>query len=197
MHYCCAGPGNWQAPEQRAASPTGGLSSPCCLITNACLGQKPWQLGSPCGAHDALRNARLYGLPQTDLNQNTPRPLAIAAPPAPAPQVAAFLVAGFETTAHSVSFALYEIARHPEVQQKLAAELAGAGLLWRPGGWASHQLQLMLRTSDGQCAYHVKRCRERVAQHLHAFASKSSSRGAAAQFPSLQASRGARWSCQT
>lgn len=49
-------------------------------------------------------------------------------------QVAAFLVAGFESTAHSVSWALYEIARHPEVQQKLAAELEGAGLLWRPGG---------------------------------------------------------------
>lgn len=43
-------------------------------------------------------------------------------------------MAGFESTAHSVAWALYEIARHPEVQQKLADELAGAGLLWQPGG---------------------------------------------------------------
>jgi cytochrome P450 len=41
--------------------------------------------------------------------------------------------AGFETTAHSVAWGLYEIARNREVQSKLAAELEAAGLLWAPG----------------------------------------------------------------
>ncbi|KAL4422507.1 hypothetical protein ABPG75_008704 [Micractinium tetrahymenae] len=50
-----------------------------------------------------------------------------------APHIAAFLVAGFETTAHPVAWALYEVARHQEVQAKLAAELAGAGLAAAPG----------------------------------------------------------------
>ncbi|PSC71095.1 cytochrome P450 [Micractinium conductrix] len=45
------------------------------------------------------------------------------------PQLAAYLVAGFETTAHSIAWALYEIASHPEVQAKLGAELAARGLL--------------------------------------------------------------------
>lgn len=43
------------------------------------------------------------------------------------------LSAGFETTGHSVAWALYEIALNPQVQSKLADELAGAGLLWAPG----------------------------------------------------------------
>ena len=35
----------------------------------------------------------------------------------------------FETTAHSLGWAMYEVARCPEVQGKLESELAGAGLL--------------------------------------------------------------------
>jgi fatty acid synthase len=35
----------------------------------------------------------------------------------------------FETTAHSIAWALYEIAADPAVQDKVAAELAAAGLL--------------------------------------------------------------------
>ncbi|GAB4817703.1 hypothetical protein N2152v2_004749 [Parachlorella kessleri] len=50
-----------------------------------------------------------------------------------APNIATFLVAGFESTAHSVAWALYDLARHPEAQAKLAAELGAGGLLWNQG----------------------------------------------------------------
>lgn len=68
-------------------------------------------------------------------------------------------MAGFESTAHSVAWALYEIARHPKVQQKLADELAGAGLLWQPGGgrreggWAA-----LLCCTFGEFAWQAGRC---------------------------------------
>lgn len=45
------------------------------------------------------------------------------------PQVAVYLVAGFETTAHSIAWALYDIAATPHVQARLEGELAAAGLL--------------------------------------------------------------------
>ncbi|KAJ3347119.1 hypothetical protein HDU83_002368 [Entophlyctis luteolus] len=37
-----------------------------------------------------------------------------------------FLMAGHDTTANTISFALYEIARHPEVQKKLKSEIQGS-----------------------------------------------------------------------
>ena len=77
--------------------------------------------------------------PRPAQDPHTGRPLSEAEL---APQVAAFLVAGFESTANSVSWALYEIARHPEVQAKLAAELAGAGLAWRGDAAPGRPLQL-------------------------------------------------------
>lgn len=36
-------------------------------------------------------------------------------------------LAGHETTAHTLSFVLYEIAQHPEVEQKLLSELDNFG----------------------------------------------------------------------
>lgn len=48
----------------------------------------------------------------------SPQPLL---PPRSAPS--------FETTAHSIAWSLYELAANPEVQAKVAAELAAAGLL--------------------------------------------------------------------
>lgn len=64
------------------------------------------------------------------LNNVSALPLSRHAPCAPPLPIAA---AGFETTGHSAAWALYEIASHPEVQAKLAAELEQAGLLWAPG----------------------------------------------------------------
>jgi cytochrome P450 family 6 len=38
-------------------------------------------------------------------------------------QALTFLLAGFETSASTLSFALYELALHPEIQQNLRAEI--------------------------------------------------------------------------
>ena len=38
-------------------------------------------------------------------------------------QAFAFLAAGFETSATTLSFALYELALHPEIQHRLRAEI--------------------------------------------------------------------------
>jgi cytochrome P450 family 6 len=51
-------------------------------------------------------------------------------------QALIFLLGGYETTASTLSFALYELALHPEVQQSLRAEI----------------LQV-LRTHDGKLTY--------------------------------------------
>lgn len=40
-----------------------------------------------------------------------------------AAQAFVFLAAGFETAASTTSFVLYELARHPEVQQRLRREV--------------------------------------------------------------------------
>jgi cytochrome P450 family 6 len=38
-------------------------------------------------------------------------------------QALVFLIAGYETSASTLTFALYEIALHPEIQQSLRAEI--------------------------------------------------------------------------
>jgi len=38
-------------------------------------------------------------------------------------QALIFLIAGYETSAGTLSFALYELALHPEIQQRLRAEI--------------------------------------------------------------------------
>ena len=38
-------------------------------------------------------------------------------------QAFAFLIAGYETSASTMTFALYELALHPEIQQSLRAEI--------------------------------------------------------------------------
>ena len=38
-------------------------------------------------------------------------------------QALSFLLAGFETSASTLSFALYELALHPEIQRRLRAEI--------------------------------------------------------------------------
>jgi cytochrome P450 family 6 len=38
-------------------------------------------------------------------------------------QALTFLIGGFETAASTLSFALYELALHPEIQQSLRAEI--------------------------------------------------------------------------
>lgn len=43
-------------------------------------------------------------------------------------ELGAFLIAGFETTGHSLSYILLELACHPEVQDRLFQELQEHGL---------------------------------------------------------------------
>jgi len=38
-------------------------------------------------------------------------------------QAFTFLIAGYETSASTLTFALYELALHPEIQQRLRAEI--------------------------------------------------------------------------
>jgi len=38
-------------------------------------------------------------------------------------QALAFLIAGYETSSTTLSFALYELALHPDIQQSLRAEI--------------------------------------------------------------------------
>ena len=38
-------------------------------------------------------------------------------------QALSFLIAGYETSGSTLSFALYELALHPEIQQSLRAEI--------------------------------------------------------------------------
>ena len=38
-------------------------------------------------------------------------------------QALTFLIAGYETSASTMTFALYELALHPEIQQSLRAEI--------------------------------------------------------------------------
>jgi len=51
-------------------------------------------------------------------------------------QILTFLVAGFETTGSTISYALYELALHPEIQTRLRAEI-----------------MLVLSKHNGQMAY--------------------------------------------
>lgn len=44
-----------------------------------------------------------------------------------------FLIAGFETTAHSIAWTLYLLAKHPDVEARLVQELDSLGLLVKPG----------------------------------------------------------------
>ncbi|CAL8464901.1 g4436 [Coccomyxa elongata] len=47
-------------------------------------------------------------------------------------ELSIFFMAGMETTAHAITWALYLISQHPEVEARLAAELDEAGLLVTP-----------------------------------------------------------------
>ncbi|CAK0784537.1 hypothetical protein CVIRNUC_007741 [Coccomyxa viridis] len=47
-------------------------------------------------------------------------------------ELSIFFYAGMETTAHTIAWCIYAICQHPEVEAKVAAELAAAGLLATP-----------------------------------------------------------------
>ncbi len=48
------------------------------------------------------------------------------------PQIGILFVEGFETTGHTISWTLFNVATTPGAEEAAAAELAAAGLLVRP-----------------------------------------------------------------
>ncbi|KAI8464093.1 MAG: cytochrome P450 [Monoraphidium minutum] len=57
-------------------------------------------------------------------------------------EIGMLFVEGFETTGHTTSWTLFNIATHPEVQAKIADELDGLGLLHKPGCPPPRELEL-------------------------------------------------------
>eukprot|EP00877_Chromochloris_zofingiensis_P012409 jgi/Chrzof1/7421/Cz02g23030.t1 len=45
------------------------------------------------------------------------------------PEIGAFILAGFDTSSHTIAWCLFAIASHPEVQRRIKSELGSAGLL--------------------------------------------------------------------
>eukprot|EP00798_Chlamydomonas_sp_ICE-L_P006975 gene6975-2539_t len=51
------------------------------------------------------------------------------------------MIAGFDTSAHSITWSLYDIARHPGVQAKICKDLEEVNLLHRKGKPATGSLE--------------------------------------------------------
>eukprot|EP00878_Enallax_costatus_P021128 GHUV01022361.1.p2 GENE.GHUV01022361.1~~GHUV01022361.1.p2 ORF type:complete len:173 (-),score=44.20 GHUV01022361.1:563-1081(-) len=45
------------------------------------------------------------------------------------PEIGAFILAGFDTSSHTIAWCLFNIAAHPDVQMKIKNELSATGLL--------------------------------------------------------------------
>lgn len=45
------------------------------------------------------------------------------------PEIGAFILAGFDTSSHTIAWCLFNIAAHPEVQRRIKSELSASGLL--------------------------------------------------------------------
>ncbi|KAG2494403.1 hypothetical protein HYH03_007455 [Edaphochlamys debaryana] len=56
-------------------------------------------------------------------------------------ETALFWIAGFETTAHAIGWTLMFISTHPQVEEKIAAELEAVGLLAMPGAAAPREVE--------------------------------------------------------
>ncbi|GBF91428.1 cytochrome P450 [Raphidocelis subcapitata] len=57
-------------------------------------------------------------------------------------EIGMLFVEGFETTGHTTSWTLFNIATHPEAQDRIAEELDALGLLHKPGAPAPRELEL-------------------------------------------------------
>jgi len=57
-------------------------------------------------------------------------------------EIGILFVEGFETTGHTTSWTLFNIATHPEAQRRIAEELDSLGLLWKAGAPPPRELEL-------------------------------------------------------
>jgi cytochrome P450 len=57
-------------------------------------------------------------------------------------EIGILFVEGFETTGHTTSWTLFNIATHPEAQRRIAEELDSLGLLWKAGCPPPRELEL-------------------------------------------------------
>jgi len=57
-------------------------------------------------------------------------------------EIGILFVEGFETTGHTTSWTLFNIATHPEAQRRIAEELDSLGLLWKAGSPPPRELEL-------------------------------------------------------
>ena len=48
-------------------------------------------------------------------------------------EIGTFVMGGFETTAHTLSFTMFSIATNPDVEAKIVEELSAMGLMDAPG----------------------------------------------------------------
>lgn len=54
------------------------------------------------------------------------------------PEIGAFMMAGFDTSSHTIAWCLFTIATHLEVQREVCRELKEAGLLHGGCGWTDY-----------------------------------------------------------
>jgi len=85
-------------------------------------------------ADDQSIGANLMRIKNPSTGQPFPEEIVLA-------NLTIMLIAGYDTTAATCMWALYDIARHPDVQKRIAQELAGAGLLQVPGQAQARQLE--------------------------------------------------------
>lgn len=94
-----------------------------CLVTPIVQAAQR-QGGRPLSAHSLLAHLMKCRDPTSNAPLTTDQLKA---------EATTFLIAGFETTAHTIAWTLFLLAKHPEVEAKLIQELDSLGLVVKPG----------------------------------------------------------------
>ncbi len=122
--------------QQRArpCKPRNGLSGPSPAVANlwTCLARLKDPHTGAC--HVAARALRPPGRPAPTHRSVRASPAAAAAGAwmtreQLVPEIGALLMAGFDTSSHTIAWCLFTLAAHPEVQDDVHRELASLGLL--------------------------------------------------------------------
>ncbi len=91
------------------------------------------------------------------------------------PEIGAFMMAGFDTSSHTIAWCLFTLATHPDAQERVRGELRERGLLVEPGVWLLRACVRVCVCVDGsvwqQCAArsYVERCTKmyKHVEHKH------------------------------